>query len=437
MYKALDKWLWGYLKSLRWRSGKTGAPQHVFLTLCDHYEPLGPADTLGLDYGRPCVARWLQEYPALFTGFRDADGRPPQHTFFYPEDQYVEELVEGVAGLCSQGFGEVEIHLHHRNDTADTLRSKLATFRDLLRKQHGLLGSLKAEEQKRGRAEEQKSCRAAERQNGRAAENNGSLDVGRGSSDLVNEKGRTKNQETSPATASAGRQGTRNDATGHGLDQPVYAFIHGNWAICNSRPDGDWCGVDNEVEVLKETGCYVDMTMPSAPSPTQSRRVNSIYYVPSNSGCRGHDHGTPVHAGDTTNHENGLMFVQGPLGLNFSSRKFGILPRIENADISGGNAPSSERFKLWLQQCIQVKGKPDWTFIKLHTHGCLPRNADLLLSETMRNFHAMLQKQDNLIIHYVTAREMFNVIKAAEAGEKSWRCDLLNFRVASPPRFNS
>jgi hypothetical protein len=36
--------------------------------------------------------------------------------------------------------------------------------------------------------------------------------------------------------------------------QVLYAFIHGNWALCNSRPDGRWCGVKEEIKILLETG---------------------------------------------------------------------------------------------------------------------------------------------------------------------------------------
>lgn len=59
----------------------------------------------------------------------------------------------------------------------------------------------------------------------------------------------------------------------------VYGFIHGNWALGNSRPDGRCCGVNNELNVLRETGCYADFTLPSFPSPTQTRKINSIYYA--------------------------------------------------------------------------------------------------------------------------------------------------------------
>ena len=59
----------------------------------------------------------------------------------------------------------------------------------------------------------------------------------------------------------------------------VYGFIHGNWALDNARSDGRCCGVNNELDVLRETGCYADFTLPSAPSETQTRTINSIYWA--------------------------------------------------------------------------------------------------------------------------------------------------------------
>jgi len=57
-----------------------------------------------------------------------------------------------------------------------------------------------------------------------------------------------------------------------------YAFIHGNWALANGRPDGRNCGVDDELVVLFETGCYADFTFPSAPDEPQPNVVNRIYW---------------------------------------------------------------------------------------------------------------------------------------------------------------
>ena len=148
-----------------------------------------------------------RDYPRQFGRFRDSDGRPPRHTFFYPEEEYEAEYLDALADLCRAGFGEVEIHLHHDHDTADHLRQTLLRFKDVLSSRHGLL-----------------PCRR---------------DTG----------------------------------------ELMYGFIHGNWALDNSRPDGRHCGVNNEIDVLLETGCYADFTLPSAPSLAQTRTINRIYYA--------------------------------------------------------------------------------------------------------------------------------------------------------------
>jgi hypothetical protein len=45
--------------------------------------------------------------------WRDHDGRPFVHTYFYPAEQYDEGLLEMIAEHCHSGWGETEIHLHH------------------------------------------------------------------------------------------------------------------------------------------------------------------------------------------------------------------------------------------------------------------------------------------------------------------------------------
>ena len=61
-----------------------------------------------------------------------------------------------------------------------------------------------------------------------------------------------------------------------GSEMPRWAFVHGNLALGNSC-GGKYCGVDNEMQILQEAGCYVDMTMPSAPDQTQVPMLNQIY----------------------------------------------------------------------------------------------------------------------------------------------------------------
>jgi hypothetical protein len=111
--------------------------------------------------------------------------------------------------------------------------------------------------------------------------------------------------------------------------------------------------------------------------------------------------------------------IQGPLALDWKSRKWGILPRIENCDLTVGRPPTLDRLKVWLQAGVHVAGRPDWRFVKLHTHGAQERNADMLLGEPMRQFHQQLAafaRQQEFQYHYVTAYEMACLVRQAESG---------------------
>jgi hypothetical protein len=215
-----------------------------------------------------------------------------------------------------------------------------------------------------------------------------------------------------------------------------FAFVHGNWALDNSRPDGRWCGVNDELIILRECGCYADLTFPSAPSPTQPRRVNSIYYALDDpQRPRSHDDGTEVRVGGEQ--AGDLMIIQGPLAVRWPGGRLWVLPRLENGDISAGAPPTPARVAAWIRQRIGVAGRPGWVFVKLHTHGCKEDNWPVLFGAAMRGLHRCLTEQYNdgqrYKLHYVTAREMYNIIKAAEAGLAGDPGQYRDFAV-SPPR---
>ena len=54
-----------------------------------------------------------------------------------------------------------------------------------------------------------------------------------------------------------------------------FSFIHGNWSLNNSR-GAQFCGIDNEISILKKYGCYGDFTFPAMFSPAQPKYVNKI-----------------------------------------------------------------------------------------------------------------------------------------------------------------
>ncbi|WP_395736490.1 hypothetical protein [Prosthecobacter sp.] len=231
------------------------------------------------------------------------------------------------------------------------------------------------------------------------------------------------------------------DLRSHGLlgsnaaGEVTFGFIHGNWALDDSDPTGTGCGVRGELAMLKNAGCYADLTMPSAPHRTQAPIVNSLYYSKSTlHGCS-HHRGTPVVAGHSLRDEpDHLLLVQGPLMLDFTRRKWGVLPRVENSDIGPANAPNLRRFEQWRKARISVKGAESWCFIKLHTHGAPEKNHASVLGDARRRFHddlLQLAAKEGFRLHYVSSRELVNILHAAEDGHGGgdagpWRDYLLN-----------
>lgn len=212
-----------------------------------------------------------------------------------------------------------------------------------------------------------------------------------------------------------------------------YGFIHGNWALDHSHPEGKGCGVPDEFSILRQTGCYADLTLPSAPSPCQVRTINSLYYAREDSKRRSHEKGERVRSGKPrAQRDDELLCVQGPLCLNWQRRKFGVIPRIENSDITGINPPTALRLSLWEKMHIHVAGRPDWLFVKLHTHGAIERNSATLLGDKMRTFHRELAERaaadENFRYHYVSAREMVNIVHAAEDGKQGNPSNFRDYR---------
>ena len=337
---------------------KVEGPRHLLVALCDHYEPLfNKADDR---QGAERVRAWSEGYPRLAAGYRDADGKMPRHSFFFPGEEYRPQFLEPLAEIARAGLGEVEVHLHHDGDTAETLEAQLRdTIANFAR--HGHLAR---------------------------------------------------------------------DPDG----RPRYAFIHGNWALANARTDGRWCGVDEEVPLLFRTGCYGDFTFPAAPDQSQPNIVNRIYWPTGDLNAkRCYESGKRARVGEVMNDR--LLMVQGPLG--FTRRPGGGFPVfIENSALTAANPASAARAKTWSSRDIHVEGRPEWVFVKLHTHGAPETQAASLLGKGGHALHRILADEYNdglrWRLHYVTAREMYNIAIAAMEG-KSGDPNAYRDHVLPPP----
>jgi len=209
-------------------------------------------------------------------------------------------------------------------------------------------------------------------------------------------------------------------STWEGQGSPRYAFVHGNWALANSS-GGRFCGVDEEMQILAETGCYADFTLPSAPDPAQTAKVNGLYEcaLPLNRRAP-HRRGRDLRRGRPP--RKFPLIVQGPLAIHATRRRGRWpAPRIENGELTGVCPPTLERLRLWQRAAITVKGRPDWVFIKLHCHGMDPRDTPSLLAGPTQQFlQALIEdaRRSGHSVHFVTAREMTNLLLAACDGRE-------------------
>lgn len=206
-----------------------------------------------------------------------------------------------------------------------------------------------------------------------------------------------------------------------GVGDPMYAFVHGNLALANSC-GGRLCGVDNEMEILRDTGCYMDMTLPSAPDQSQVSVINQIYEcaLPLNEPAP-HRRGRRV---GTTGKNPRLPFIfTGPLVLNWTRRIKGLpVPRIEDGGLTANQPLDMARFRRWKAANVTVPGKTDWIFIKLYCHSFFDQDTSASIGEDAKRFFAAIvedsQRTGAYKVHFATAREAFNMTAAAIDGKR-------------------
>src|SRR5436309_8145546 len=325
------KWISTYAWQQTISRAHSSVPPHLILALADHFEPNILPHNLGVYASRTEQLRRVkaccQQYPTSFDSCRDSDGHTFRHTYFYPAEHYDSDIISLLAEHCRNGWGEIEIHLHHGMkvpDTAENTRNLLVSFRDRL-VQHGCLSRL--------------------------------------------------------------------DDSG----VPRYAFVHGNWALANSAGN-HFCGVDSEMQILAETGCS------SAWKRSRSRPTTSGFPYP----CPGAAH---------------ARFLT-PEAKDFSS--FGKLGAERRQSTSSATASP-------LAACgNHSAGMPRVVVVKLHCHGMDPRSTPALLGPPMQNYlHNLAEagRGGGFQTHFVTAREMTNLILAACDEKNGDPCMFRDYRL--------
>lgn len=331
-------WLPGYLFG-EWR----GIPRpadgegRLWVAMCDHYEPLGAARG-DMQVAMEIVGRWRRVWPEISSRHSDDKGRAAAYTFFYPAEEYQESLVAPLAEIAHSGCGDVEVHLHHDNDTGISFLATMGSFLEVLETAHGLLRRV--------------------------------------------------------------------------AGQLRFGFIHGNWALDNARSDGRWCGLNDEITLLKKLGCYADFTLPCGALEAQTRTLNVIYWsVDDPVRPRSHEYGTVVRPNHAVTGD--LLIIPGPLGIRWKDRLF---PRMELGELAGYDPVTPLRVRRWLELAPVIGGD---VFLKLHTHGANGRNLDYLLQGGLDDLFSLLCAECNRKrweLRFATAWEMYQAVLNAGQG---------------------
>lgn len=353
-YRLLrGRWLWGYLRNhVPFRRPVTLLPERltdVIVTVVDHFEP----DSRGGEQAATSsVKNWCEGYRAIAARHVDADGRHPQHSWFYRAEYPNYGCISVLSEECFAGFGEIEFHLHHGHDTEESFSEKL---------QQGVA--------------------------------------------FFNQCGAMVSAEELPAKR--------------------FAYIAGNWSLDNGSGDDSKSGCNTEIAALRRAGCYADFTFPALGSHAQPRKTNSIYYAVDGPEPKSYDTGEDMQVGGTA--EGDLLLMQGPTVVRIAEG------RIEDGAVEFFAHPSPARLDAWLAANVHVKGRPEWLFVKLHCHGM--QSQKVFHSEALdATFAAMVEmwNQPPFRLHFVTAREAYNIAKAAEAGETGNAGDYRDYVIAPP-----
>ncbi len=209
-----------------------------------------------------------------------------------------------------------------------------------------------------------------------------------------------------------------------------FGFVHGDWSLDNSR-GVDFCGVNDEITILKECGCYADFTFPSL-GEAQPELINKIYYVKDDPGKpKSYNSGEELIVGGKP--WGDLLMIPGIVGLRWKSRTHRFKPSIEASNLDKADYPFAKRIDYWVENAVRIKGRPEWLFIKLHTHGAKEDTWESLFGKHADVMYSYLERKyndgKNYCLHYVTAREMYNIAKAAEAGKFGNPNDYRDFKI--------
>ena len=137
------------------------------------------------------------------------------------------------------------------------------------------------------------------------------------------------------------------------------------------------------------------------------------------------------------------MIFEGPLVFAPTLNVRRLFLQLDDGNIHPSVPASPARADTWVRANVHVPQRPEWVFIKLFAHGAeSPADVDAVTGSDFDETLAYLEREYNdgqrYVLHYVTAREAYNVAMAAVDGHSGNPADYLDYLVkpyvSSAPR---
>ena len=210
-----------------------------------------------------------------------------------------------------------------------------------------------------------------------------------------------------------------------------FAFIHGNWGLDNA--DGPFlCGVNDELRLLHQLGCFADFTFPAVYADAQPPFVNRIYAAKDDDRPKSYRDALPLTELDNS---ADLMIFQGPLLFAPSFSIKHLFFDLDDGNIHPAVPASPRRADRWVRADVHVTERPDWVFVKVFAHGIsTSEDEEVVLGPTFDETLSYMERRYNdgqhYRLRYITAREAYNLAHAAAFGEHGDPDAYLNYPIA-------
>ena len=194
----------------------------------------------------------------------------------------------------------------------------------------------------------------------------------------------------------------------------AFGFIHGMWALDNSRyyiDHYEYCGCNCEIDLLLSKGCYADFTFPAWGPMEPTLMTSKIFKTRDCNHPKSYNISTNIKelALGSPPLPDELVIFEGPWN---------------STNIDRNEMPTRNRMQSWVDYNVHVPEKPNWVFVKVYTHSAQnldsPTGYSNLVGNTADQFYTDIENYFNdginYMLHYCTAREAYNIAVAVADG---------------------